>query len=145
MSPERMLDKTRPPSEMDVAAFIGQPASQYWTDLSRFIIATYRLTPEWKYEGAKNGWSMYCRKSGRALCTLSPNSDGFTALVVLGRKEAERALTAIDQFGPLVQTSLKETPVYHDGRWLFLSVRDAQVVEDIKRLLVIKKSPPKKK
>jgi len=140
-----MLDKTRPPTEESVVSFIGQPAGRYWAELSRFIADTYLLEPEWKYEGAKNGWSMYCRKGGRALCTLSPNSEGFTALVVLGAKEAAEALSALDQFGPVVRSSLESARVYHDGRWLFLPVRDGQVVEDIKRLLLIKKKPPKKK
>lgn len=145
MTPERMLDRTRPPSEENVVAFIGQPAGQYWVDLRRFITETYLLEPEWKYEGAKNGWSMYCRKGGRALCTLSPNSEGFTALVVLGAKEAAVALAALDQFGPAVRNCLESAHVYHDGRWLFLPVQDQQVVDDIKRLLLIKKNPPRQK
>jgi hypothetical protein len=145
MTPERMLDKTRPPTEDSVVAFIGQPAGQYWVDLSRYIVETYLLTPEWKYEGARNGWSMYCRKGGRPLCTLSPNSQGFTALVVLGSKEAAEALAMIDQFGPVVRSCLESAHVFHDGRWLFLPVQDAQVTDDIKRLLAIKKNPPKKK
>ncbi len=145
MPPERMLDKTRPPGEESVVAFIGQPAGQYWVELRRFITETYLLEPEWKYEGVKNGWSMYCRKGGRPLCALSPNSEGFTALVVLGAREAAEALAALDQFGPAVRSCLETAHVYHDGRWLFLPVQEERVVEDIKRLLLIKKKPPRKK
>lgn len=145
MPPEHMLDKTHPPSEKEVAAFIGQPAAQFWSALQRFVCETYALNPEWKYEGAKSGWSLYLRKSGRSLLTLSPDSAGLSALVVLGAKEAEKALAEAGSFGPNVRERLETAQVFHDGRWLFIRVQDPRDVEDIQRLLLIKKNPPRKK
>ena len=145
MPPDRMLDKTHPPNEEEVAAFIGQPAGQFWSTHHHFVSETYDLSPEWKYEGAKSGWALYCRKSGRALLTLSPDSAGLSALVVLGAKEAARALSVVEDFGPNVRERLETAQVFHDGRWLFIRVQDPRDVEDIQRLLLIKKNPPRKK
>lgn len=145
MSPDRLLDKSHPPSEEDIAAIIGQPAAQFWSELRRFVCETYILSPEWKYEGIKSGWSLYMRKGGRSLLTLSPKSSGLSALVVLGAKESEKALAEASSFGPNVRERLQTAPVFHDGRWLFISVNSSRDVEDIQRLLLIKKNPPRKK
>jgi hypothetical protein len=145
MPPERMLDKSHAPTEEEVLAFIGQTAGQLWSTLSHFVRETYDLTPEWKYEGAKNGWTLYCRKSGRALVNLSPDHEGFTALVVLGAQEAEKALAAADTLGPAVREILENAQVFHDGRWLWIRVKTARDAEDIQRLLLIKKNPARKK
>lgn len=145
MCPDRMLDKTHPPSQEEVITFIGQPAGQFWLALVHFVTGTYSLSPEWKYEGAKSGWALYCRKSGRALLTLSPDSAGVNALVVLGAKEADKALAEADRFGANVRERLETAQVFHDGRWLFIHVNDSRDVEDIQRLLLIKKNPPRKK
>jgi hypothetical protein len=88
---------------------------------------------------------MYCRKAGRALMNLSPDSEGFTALVVLGVKEAAQALAEVEKFGPNVRERLETAHIFHDGRWLWIRVQDPRDVEDIQRLLIIKKAPVRKK
>jgi len=145
MSPDRMLDKTHTPTQEEVVSFIGEPAGRFWVALHHFVIDTYELRPEWKYESAKSGWAMYCRKSGRALMNMAPDSNGFTVLVVLGAKEAEQALADAGRFGPNVRERLETAHVFHDGRWLWIRVQDMQDVEDIQKLLLIKKSPVRKK
>ncbi|MBE0695381.1 MAG: DUF3788 family protein [Anaerolineaceae bacterium] len=145
MPSERMLDKTHMPAENEVVAFIGQPAGEYWSALEQFVCETYDLRPEWKFEGARSGWTLYCRKSGRALLNLSPDSEGFTALVVLGAKEAAKALAEVERFGPNVRERLETAQVFHDGRWLWIRVQDSRDVEDIQHLLLIKKSPARKR
>lgn len=145
MSPDRMLDKTHPPSEEEVISFIGPSAGRYWSALSQFVTETYELRPEWKYESSKSGWAMYCRKSGRALLNMAPDSEGFTALVVLGAKEAEKAISEMHGFGPNVRERLETAHLFHDGRWLWIRVNEDQDVEDIQKLLLIKKSPARKK
>ena len=145
MPSERLLDKSHTPTEDEVVAFLGQPAGQFWSALRQFVCDTYDLRPEWKYESAKSGWAMYCRKGGRALMNLSPDSEGFTALVVLGAKEAAQALAEVEKFGPNVRERLETAHIFHDGRWLWIRVQDPRDVEDIQRLLIIKKAPVRKK
>jgi hypothetical protein len=145
MAANRMLDKSHPPTEEEIGAFIGQPAGQYWSALGSFVCETYNIIPEWKFEGAKSGWALYCRKSGRALLTLAPDSDGFNALVVLGAKEAGEALAQAQIFGANVRERLETAQVFHDGRWLFIRVQNERDVQDIQQMLLIKKRPSRKK
>jgi O-methyltransferase involved in polyketide biosynthesis len=47
--------------------------------------------------------------------------------------------------GQAVGTLLRETPQFHDGRWLFIPVRAAQDAEDVKLLLQVKRRPKRAK
>jgi hypothetical protein len=40
---------------------------------------------------------------------------------------------------------LRDTPQFHDGRWLFIPVTTERDVEDIKQLILLKKRPIKPK
>jgi hypothetical protein len=142
---ERMLDKSRPPELAEMVSIIGQPAGDCWNALIRFIEVAYAITPELNFAGKNYGWELRCRKGGRPLCDLYPENGAFTALVVLGAKEAAEALACQDTFGPSVRGCLESTPAYHDGRWLWIRVQELRDVEDIQKLLLIKRKPAQKK
>ncbi len=144
MAYERMLDKTHQPGEAEMLGFIGQPVSECWSALHAFLKDTYQVEPEFKFGGAKYGWVYSYRKGGRPLCDLFPESGAFTVLVVLGGKEAAEALSALDSFGPNVRACLENTPAFHDGRWLWIRVQQPRDVEDIQRLVLMKRRPVKK-
>jgi hypothetical protein len=145
MAYERMLDKTSQPNETEILDYITQPVSECWTALRRFLQQTYQVEPTLKFGGAKYGWQMAFRKGGRPLCDLYPENGTFTALVVLGGKEAAQALAALDSFGPTVRACLENAPAFHDGRWLWIRVQQPGDVDDIQRLVMMKRKPARKK
>jgi len=61
------------------------------------------------------------------------------AQIVLGRDQVEQALTL--KLGKNVGTVLAETPQLHDGRWLFITAKNAKDVKDIQQLLQVKRRP----
>lgn len=38
----------------------------------------------------------------------------------------------------------KNTTTYHDGKWVMIELKDLSLLEDIKKLLLIKRKPNKK-
>ena len=145
---ERMTDKTTQPSDADMIDVIGQPLSEAWTALRRFLVETYGIVPVYNSGGKRYGWNLQHRIGGRPLCELYPEHGSFTALVVLGKKELEQALQRIEEFGLTVRQALVETPRYHDGCWMYIRVSDPLAcqrdVQDIEQLILIKKKPPRK-
>ena len=65
------------------------------------------------------------------------------AQIVLGNVEVEQALQL--ELGEAVGTLLRETPQFHDGRWLFIPVRTERDAEDVKQLLQVKRRPKRAK
>jgi hypothetical protein len=146
---ERMMDKTKQPSDAEMIAVIGPSLAEGWTALRRFLAETYGIEPIFNSGGKKYGWNLQHRIGGRPLCELYPERGSFTALVILGKAELDQALERLETFGPTVRQALVETPRYHDGCWMYIRVSDAltwpQDVQDIEQLILIKRKPPRKK
>lgn len=143
MTFERMMDRSKLPTEEEIQAHIGQPVNDCWAALDRYMKETYQVELQPVF-GPSYGWSTRYRKGGRPLCEILPEKGAFTVLVVLGKKEAEQAFAALDDFGPTVRVCLENTPAFHDGRWLWIRVHQPRDVEDIQRLVAYKRKPPKK-
>jgi hypothetical protein len=145
---ERLIDKNARPSDEDMIAVIGPGLSEAWTRLRHFLVETYEIEPFLQFGGPRYGWNLQHRKGGRPLAEIYPEHGSFTALVILGKKELDQALEQLDSFTPLVQKALTDTPRYHDGCWMYVRVTDPaacmQEEQDIERLVLIKRKPPRK-
>jgi hypothetical protein len=143
MSYERMLDKAHRPTEKEILGTIGETA--IWLNLRQYIEEHYAVTPEPKFYANKYGWTIRSRRSSKTLCSLFPEQGAFSALIVLGKKEAKQALSMLDEFGPTVRAVLENTKQSHDGRWLWIRVLSNNDADDVKRLLNVKQRAGKTK
>jgi hypothetical protein len=139
----RISDKTHQPSEEEMRKFIGKPAVDAWIELKHFIYSSYDLKGETLFYGKKYGWTIRYRKSGTTLCTLFPEKSEFTVLIVLGKKDSEKVLSLQQEFSEKTQLLLRKTQQLHDGRWLWLRISQLEDIEDVKKLLHIKRRPKK--
>lgn len=149
MPNERMMDKSRAPTDLEMFEWIGQPAlADAWAELRRFLAETYGITPILNPGGKRYGWNVQYRTSSKPLCEMYPEGGSFTALVILGAVELEQALSRQDEFGATVRHALVHTPRFHDGCWMYIRVAEPdtarQDVSDIQQLVLLKKKPPKK-
>lgn len=143
MGYERLLDKEHQPTEEEILNAIGQTAA--WLNLKQYIEGNYDFVPELVFYAKKYGWTIRYRKSGKTLCSLFPEKGAFSALVVLGKKEAGKALSMLDEFSANVRTVLEGTEQLHDGRWLWIRVLSVDDADDVKKLLRVKRRPRKAK
>ncbi len=139
----RMTEKTHKPTEEEIVSFIGEQAKDAWLDIRQFLEDNYGLVPETVFYGAKYGWTIRYRKSGKTLCSLFPEKGGFTVLIVLGKKEAEEAFLIRDELSSRIRKLLGDTEQLHDGRWLWIRLLTANDTDDVKKLLQIKRKPKK--
>jgi len=135
------LEKTIEPTREEIDAALGASAS-HWQALLDFIETSFAIPPVFSFGGKNYGWNLWYKKGGKALTTLYPQKDHFIAQVVLGKEQVEKALAL--ELGEKVSRILQETPQFHDGRWLFIPVSDEADVQDVERLLLLKRKPIKK-
>jgi hypothetical protein len=110
-----------------------------WESLTHFIESKSQVTSDWSSWGpAKSGWGLRYRRKGKALVALYPQKDRFMAQVVLGKAQAERAITL--ELGELITKILSESPQLRDGRWLSIPVLCQEHLDDLKQLLLVKMS-----
>lgn len=140
----RMMDKAREPTEEEMMSFVGEKAKAAWTELRQFIEDNYDFMPETVFYGAKYGWTVRYRRSGKTLCSLFPEKGGFSVLLVLGRKDSEEALSMRDELSTRMNTILRSTEQLHDGRWLWIRIMAINDVDDVKKLLQTKRKPKRR-
>lgn len=141
----RMTDKICKPTEKEILGFIGEQAENAWQELRRFIEDNYEIEPETIFYGAKYGWTVRYRKSGKTLCSLFPEKGGFTVLITLGNKESEEAYTIKSKLSSQMNKLLTNTKQLHDGRWLWIRTTTKEQIRDVKELLQIKRRPKRAK
>ena len=138
-----MTDKARKPTAKEILSFIGEQTKEAWLEIRRFLEDRYDLVPETIFYGAKYGWTIRYRKSGKTLCSLFPEKGGFTVLIVLGKKESEKFLSIRDELSSRTQKLFEETEQLRDGRWLWIRLLTKSDTDDVKKLLHIKRKPKK--
>lgn len=137
----RLSDKAHKPTEEEILSFIGDSAKGAWVQIRRFIADHYGLVSDTVFYGAKYGWTIRYRKSGKTLCSLFPEKGAFTVLIVLGGKESEIAASLREELGPKVQKLIGDTKQLHDGRWLWIRLLTTSDVDDVIKLLQVKRKP----
>jgi len=113
-----------------------------WEDLTRFIGENFRVQSDFIFYGKNYGWTVRFRKGGKALVSLYPGKEGFTAQIILGQIEAEKAAGL--SLGANVRGVLESSKQFFEGRWLFIKVESKQELDDVKRLILTKSRPVKK-
>jgi hypothetical protein len=136
----RMTDGTRPPDVKNVSMWIGSKNYRRWTRLLQYIERTYPgvFVPEWLFGGKKYGWGLRLRKS-KSFCTLIPERNRMAVLIVFGGPERDKAEAVVRELTPGVRKAYREATTYHDGKWLHLIVDRDEIIDDIQKLLAVKR------
>ncbi|RDE13744.1 MAG: hypothetical protein C4K48_07655 [Candidatus Thorarchaeota archaeon] len=132
-----MQDKK--PTEDEMVKFLGRQAGNMWKQISAYMSTNYEFEPVREDESLDA--TIRYRRSGKTILTFYPKKDELTVLVILGKKETEKFESSKDEFSPEIVELFSNTRQYHDGRWLHIKVPPFEGVEDIKKLLGIKKEP----
>lgn len=113
--------------------------TELWDTLTERLRLQMGARGSWQWGGPKYGWEHRFKRAGRPFVTLTPESGAFTALVILGREEAERARRL--SLSERTRRTFDDARQYHDGRWLYLRVETANDAADVGALL-LEKLPP---
>lgn len=132
-------NRSHQPSPEEIRLALGS-ICPLWERLTRFIDTNYQIAGEFSFWGpAKSGWNLRYRRKGKALVALYPQKERIIAQVVLGKAQAERALSL--KLGKKVSKMLREAPQLHDGRWLSIPILNEADTEDVEQLLLVKMRP----
>ena len=128
----------------ETKALLGETLFPVWEELCRFIDERYEMEHLWNYGGKQWQYEYKFRRGGKTLCALYAREDTIGVLVVLGKAEQEKFISQLSGFSGEVRALFEETPAYHDGKWLMLLPRDTSVLQDLERLLLLKRRPNRK-
>jgi len=137
---ERFLDKNNTPSESDISMALGS-SKEFWLDIRKNIESNFDFSPELVFFTKKYGRSIRYSKNKQTLCCLFPENNSFSLLIVLVSKEVEQIDSIKECLSKTVKSVFEDTEQFHDGRWLWIRVKEIGDVSSIKLLLAAKKKP----
>ncbi len=140
---QRMLDETQRPDEDAISNWIGSENYERWKQILQFIESNYPgIFPpdDWLFGGKKHGWGLRFKKS-KSFCTLIPERNRLVIQIVLGRMEREMVEAVLPELSSGIRSEFVGAMTYHDGKWLAIGVDSYEILEDIKKLLAIKRKP----
>lgn len=141
---ERLTDPGGPPDDKSLEAWLGDKPYQLWTELAGLIKKSYPdiFAPEWLFGGKQHGWSLRYKKS-KSFCTFVPEKGRFILVIVLGKTEREGFENLREKLSSRTQKIYDDSPTYHDGKWLALSLQSQQSLREALMILGIKRKPHK--
>lgn len=134
---------TKPYNE--VKAMLGG-ASATFEKLIGYIRCNYEMDENWA-EGKpthKHFNNLFIKRSGKALMSMHLRDGFFIVSVTLGGKEREKFEEQRALFGEVICNEYDAAETLHDGKWLGFEIRDDSLVDDIIRLMQIKRKPNRK-
>ncbi len=136
------LDERQEPTAEILSDYIGNPL---WESLTGHIEEMYSAKPAYAYSGCsmQEGWNVKYKKAGRALTTLYPMEGYFIALVVIGERERVRAELALPGLSEYTRKLYRDTKPGMGQRWLMIEVTDEGILDDVRRLIEIRRTSKK--
>ena len=129
-------DKSKQPTEQMLAKAIGKQY-QLWKDIAEYVIEKYpKAIKEWKYPGAKYGWSFRLKDKKRNIIYMGPREDHIMVAFVFG----DKGVGAVQKSSlpQSIKNELQNAKKYVEGRGIRLEVRNKTDVANIKTLVNIK-------
>ncbi|GHV09931.1 hypothetical protein FACS1894217_14990 [Clostridia bacterium] len=121
-------------------------AQTAWEKFIATIRANYMMDETWTSGKSTGKLNNYCnelkfRRGGKTLVAFYLRDGFFKACIVLGKDERVKFEEKQAEFSDTLQQIYAETPTYHDGKWISIEVYDEALIDDIIRLLRIKRKP----
>jgi hypothetical protein len=84
------------------------------------------------------------KQGQKTILTVYIHDDKYTFLVIFGKKEREIFEATRNDFSQFILNYYDNSKTFHDGKWMFIDVTTLEQLEEIKKLIQIKKKPNRK-
>jgi len=122
-----------PPRDEDIRAKLGDVFPLYHE-----LLEDPALVPEWKYYGAKYGWSLKLFEKKRNLCFINPKEGLFDVAFIYGDRAVQEALAASPRAD--IEALLRGARHYPEGWGVRVTVGSEAELGQVRLLLAIKRA-----
>ncbi|MDP4093975.1 MAG: DUF3788 domain-containing protein [Bacillota bacterium] len=128
------------PSRETLIEYIGDAISAL-DELIEYIDINYGFDSLWNYSEKHDKYEFKYRRGGKTLVTFYIEKGTLTILIVFGKAERANFEQLQNEFSSEIVQLYNNTPQYHDGKWLWISLSDKSIIEEVKKLILIKRKP----
>ncbi|MBS6195509.1 MAG: DUF3788 domain-containing protein [Clostridiales bacterium] len=128
------------PTLEEIAEYVKNPVfTQFCLDIKNQYQCSEKI--EFSCCSLERGWNVKFKKAGKALCTIYPRENFFTAMIVVGRKEKEYVEAILSECTLTLQEIYDKTREGNGQKWLMIDIEDRdEVYRDAFRLMNIRRT-----
>lgn len=108
------------------------------------ITLLYDMDQTWNNGGKKWIYEYKFRKSGKTLCAFYFKENMLGFMIIFGKAERTKVEEIRNELSSDILETYDNAQTFHDGKWVMLNITDYSMIENLKKLLFIKKKPNRK-
>ncbi len=108
------------------------------------ITSLYETEQIWNNGGKKWTYEYKFRKSGKTLCAFYFKENTLGFMIIFGKNERAKVEEIRNELSSDVLKTYDHAQIFHDGKWVMFDITNCSILQDLKKLLLIKKKPNKK-
>lgn len=128
----------------DMTGLIGIQKKKIFEVIDRFIEENYDMDKKWTVVTKKWDYEYKYRKGGKTLYAFYLKKDVLGFMIIFGKEERKKIEEKRQDFSKEFLKQYDEATTYHDGKWLMLELEELSLLDDIQKVLQIKRKPNRK-
>ena len=108
------------------------------------IAKLYDMEQIWNNGGKKWSYEYKFRKGGKTLCAFYFKENTLGFMIIFGKDDRNKVEKIKNELSSNVLEIYDNAQTYHDGKWVMFNITDNSILEDLKKLLFIKRKPNRK-
>lgn len=128
----------------ELERLVGIDRVNFFYDVVDVITSLYDMDQIWNNGGKKWTYEYKFRKSGKTLCAFYFKENTLGFMIIFGKNEREKVEEIREELSSNVLVIYDNAEIFHDGKWVMFNITDYSILEDLKKLLFIKRKPNKK-
>ena len=128
----------------DLEKLVGSDKVNTFYDIVDEITKLYDMEQIWNNGGKKWTYEYKFRKGGKTLCAFYFKNNILGFMIIFGKDERTKVEEIRNELSPSVLETYDNAKTFHDGKWVMFNITNNLIIEDLKKLLFIKRKPNRK-
>ncbi len=128
----------------ELEKLVGIDKVNIFYDIVDEITKLYDMEQIWNNGGKKWTYEYKFRKGGKTLCAFYFNDNTLGFMIIFGKDERIRFEEIRSELSSEVLETYDNVETFHDGKWVMFDITNNSIIEDLKKLLFIKRKPNRK-
>lgn len=125
----------------ELEKLVGIDKVNIFYDIVDEITKIYDMEQIWNNGGKKWTYEYKFRKSGKTLCAFYFKDNTLGFMIIFGKSERTKIEEIRSELSSEVLETYDNSETFHDGKWVMFNITNNSIIEDLKKLLFIKRKP----
>jgi len=128
----------------ELERLVGVDKVNIFYDMVDAITLLYDMDQTWNNGGKKWVYEYKFKKGGKTLCAFYFKENVLGFMIIFGKDERAKVEEIRKELSPDALETYDNAQTFHDGKWVMFEITDDSLLEDLKKLLLIKRKPNRK-